>query len=86
MSRRLLTTAVALIGLIAAPGLASAQKGAAESRPAVMPFGAVGADGAAAIGAGLRLFPSPGAAAVAPATPTPAAVPVAPPPAASPVI
>jgi hypothetical protein len=86
MSRRLLTTAIALIGLIAAPGLASAQKGVADSRPAVMPFGAVGADGAAAIGAGLRLFPSPGAAAVAPAAPTPAAVPVAPPPAASPVI
>ena len=51
MSRRLLTTAAALIGLIAAPSLATAQKGPGDSRPAVMPFGAVGADGAAAIGA-----------------------------------
>lgn len=75
MARRLLTTAAALITLIAAPDLAFAQKGAAEGRPAVMPFGAVGADGAAAIGAGLRLFPSPGAAAIAPDSPTPAAVP-----------
>jgi hypothetical protein len=76
MPRRLLTTVAALITLIAAPDLASAQKVTAESRPAVMPFGAVGADGAAAIGAGLRLFPSAGAAAMAPSGPTPAAVPV----------
>jgi hypothetical protein len=84
MSRRLLTTAAALIGLLAAPGLAAAQKGGNDSRPAVMPFGAVGSDGAAAIGAGLRLFPaSAGAAVVAPATPTPtpAALPVTPQPA-----
>lgn len=70
MSRRLLTTAAALIGLLAAPGLASAQKGAAD-RPAVLPFGALGADSTAAIGAGLRLFPAPGDAAV-PVTPIPA--------------
>lgn len=75
MPRRLLTTAAALIALVAAPGLASAQKGAADSRPAVMPFGAVGPDGAAAIGAGLRLFPAPGVAAIAPSAPTAAAVP-----------
>lgn len=75
MPRRLLTTTATLFALLAAPGLAMAQKGGAESRPAVMPFGAVGADGAAAIGAGLRLFPAPGAAAIAPASPTPAAVP-----------
>lgn len=80
MSRRLLTTAAALIGLIAAPGLATAQKGPGDSRPAVMPFGAVGADGAAAIGAGLRLFPAATGATAAPAAP--AAVPAAPPPAA----
>lgn len=81
MSRRLLTTAAALIGLIAASGMATAQKSSADSRPAVMPFGAVGADGAAAIGAGLRLFPAPGAAAIAPAAPGPVAVPAAPTPA-----
>lgn len=75
MSRRLLTTAAALIVVMAAPGLALAQKGGSESRPAVMPFGAVGADGATALGAGLRLFPSPGAAAIAPTGPGPAAVP-----------
>ena len=80
MSRRLLTTAAALIGLIAAPGLATAQKGPGDSRPAVMPFGAVGADGAAAIGAGLRLFPAATGATAAPTAP--AAVPAAPPPAA----
>lgn len=80
MSRRLLTTAAALIGLIAAPSLATAQKGPGDSRPAVMPFGAVGADGAAAIGAGLRLFPAATGATAAPAAP--AAVPAAPPPAA----
>ena len=83
MSRRLLTTAAALIGLIAAPGMATAQKASAENRPAVMPFGAVGADGVAAIGAGLRLFPAPGAAALAPPAPSPVAVPAAPPAAAS---
>ncbi len=78
MSRRLLTTAAALIGLIAAPGLATAQKGPGDSRPAVMPFGAVGADGAAAIGAGLRLFPAATGATAAPAGPV--AAPAAPPP------
>lgn len=81
MSRRLLTTAAALIGLIAAPVVATAQKAAAQDRPAVMPFGAVGADGAAAIGAGLRLFPTATGATAAPAAP--AAVPATPPPASS---
>ncbi|MEO3471000.1 DUF6683 family protein [Roseomonas sp. CAU 1739] len=80
MSRRLMTAAAALIGLIAASGMATAQKATASDRPAVMPFGAVGADGAAAIGAGLRLFPTTGAAVLAPAAPTPAAVPSAPTP------
>lgn len=80
MSRPLLTTIAAVIGLIAAPGLATAQKGAGENRPAVMPFGAVGADGAAAIGAGLRLFPTASGAAAAPAAPV--AVPAIPAPAA----
>lgn len=80
MSRRLLTTAAALIGLIAVSDLAFAQKGQAESRPAVMPFGALGADGAAAIGAGLRLFPAP-AGTIAPPT---AAIAVPAPPAAQP--
>ncbi len=70
MSRRLLTTAAALIGLIAAPGFAHAQKGGGDDRPAVMPFGAVGADGAAAIGAGLRLFPAATGPAIAPPAPT----------------
>lgn len=85
MSRRLLTAAVS-IGLLATPALAFAQKGqaAADSRPAVMPFGAVGADGAAAMGAGLRLFPAGGSAPVAPAGPGPqtVSVPLAPPAAA----
>lgn len=76
MSRRLLTTAAALFGLIAAPGLAIAQKGGADSQPAVMPFGALGSDGAAAIGAGLRLFPAP--AGTVPAPTAPAAVPAPP--------
>ena len=84
MSRRLLTTAVAVIGLIAAPGLATAQKPAGENPPAVMPFGAVGADGAAAIGAGLRLFPTASGAAAAPTAP--AALPSAPPPAAPAIV
>lgn len=71
-------TAAALIGLIAAPQLAVAQKGQgpAESRPAVLSFGTLGADGAAAIGAGLRLFPTPGGAPVAPVGPAPVSVPV----------
>ena len=47
--------------LMAATLPAMAQKTAGESRPAVMPFGALGADGAAVTGAGLRLFPAPGA-------------------------
>jgi hypothetical protein len=74
MPRRLLTTTAALLGVIAAPGLALAQKGGADSRPAVMTFGALGPDGAAAIGAGLRLFPAPGAV-TAPPGPTPVVVP-----------
>lgn len=84
MSRRLLTTAAAVIGLLAAPGFASAQKATGENRPAVMPFGAVGADGSAAIGAGLRLFPTASGAAAAPTAP--AAVPSAPPPAAPAIV
>lgn len=74
MSRRLLTTAATLIGLIAAPGFAIAQKGGGDNRPAVMPFGAVGADGAAAIAAGLRLFPVATGTVIAPSAPTPAPV------------
>ncbi len=87
MSRRLLTAAAALIGLMAAPEFALAQKGQnpADSRPAVMPFGSVGADGTAAIGAGLRLFPAATGATVAPANPAPASVPVTPPSNALPV-
>ncbi len=89
MSRRLLTAAAALIGLMAAPEFALAQKGQnpADSRPAVMPFGSVGADGTAAIGAGLRLFPAAAGAPIAPANPAPApaSVPVAPPSNALPV-
>lgn len=73
MPRPLLAIA-AMLALGAAPGLVLAQKGTQrqDDRPAVMPFGAgaLGADGAAAIGAGLRLFP--GSAAQAPITPQPA--------------
>ncbi|MBW6401550.1 hypothetical protein KPL78_27110 [Roseomonas sp. HJA6] len=90
MPRRLLTAAAALIGLMAAPEFAFAQKGQnpAESRPAVMPFGSVGADGAAAIGAGLRLFPAAAGSPMAPANPAPApaSVPVAPSGAAGPAV
>lgn len=90
MSRRLLTAAAALIGLMAAPEFAFAQKGQnpAEARPAVMPFGSVGADGAAAIGAGLRLFPAAAGSPIAPANPapSPASVPVTPPPATAPTV
>ncbi|CAH0223425.1 DUF6683 family protein [Roseomonas sp. CECT 9278] len=70
--RHLLALALAI-----APGMAHAQKAGPESRAAVMPFGTIGNDGQAAIGAGLRLFPTQGAApVVAPLpTPAPAAVP-----------
>lgn len=68
-----------MIVALAQPTFALAQPGGADSRPAVMPFGAgaLGVDGAAAIGAGLRLFPAPGQGApqVAPA-PAPAAMPL----------
>lgn len=71
--------AVSAMAILAAPSLALAQKGGAESRPAVMDFGlgALGSVGSAAIGAGLRLSPAgPGAVALppppAPITPAPA--------------
>lgn len=63
---------VAVLALVAAPALANAQATGPDSRPAVMPFGTFGNDGQAAIGAGLRLFPGPGAPPVATPTPTPA--------------
>jgi hypothetical protein len=71
---------VAVMALAAAPGLALAQQ---DSRPAIMPFGAIGMDGQSAIGAGLRLFPGATAPAIvgappaapAPAAPSPAALP-----------
>jgi hypothetical protein len=47
-----------VLAIVAAPGLAQAQKSGQESRPAVMQFGALDGGGQAAIGAGLRLFPS----------------------------
>lgn len=65
---------VAMVALAAVPGLAVAQQ---DSRPAIMPFGAIGMDGQSAIGAGLRLFPGADAPAVVvapPATPAPAAL------------
>lgn len=49
-----------LLAVLAAPGPALAQEGTADSRPAVLTFDAarLGANGAAAVGAGLRLFPA----------------------------
>ncbi len=75
---------VVVLALVAAPGAALAQKAGPESRPAVMPFGALGNDGQAAIGAGLRLFPSPGAPPMV--APSPVPVPVAPIAVPSPVV
>lgn len=72
MSPRLRITAAALIGVLAAPSLAPAQPGGADARPAVLPYGRLGADSAAAVGAGLRLFPAPDGSMVAPVTPAPA--------------
>jgi hypothetical protein len=72
---RLLLRQLAILALAVAPGLALAQKAGPDSRPAIMPFGALGGDGQAAIGAGLRLFPAPGAAPAV--TPQPAPAPVA---------
>ncbi|MBR0681411.1 hypothetical protein GXW74_13020 [Roseomonas eburnea] len=68
---RSLFASIAIAALAAAPGLAQAQKSGEDSRPAVMSFGAggLGTDGAAAIGAGLRIFPAAGA------TPAPMPVP-----------
>jgi hypothetical protein len=73
--------------LVADPILAWAQRVEPESRPAVMPFGAgaLGADGAAAIGAGLRLFPAPGQPA-APLAPQPAPAPASMPLPSGPVV
>ena len=66
---------LAICLLATAPWPAAAQTSGQDSRPAVMNFGAgaLGGDGAAAIGAGLRLFPAaPGAQAPAPmVTPAP---------------
>jgi hypothetical protein len=61
---------MAVLALTMAPGALHAQK-STDSRPAVMPFGALGGDGQAAIGAGLRLFPAPDT----PALPQPQPVP-----------
>lgn len=77
---------LAICLLATAPWPAMAQKSGQDSRPAVMNFGAgaLGGDGAAAIGAGLRLFPAaPGAQAPAPIvtpapTPSPAIMPAPP--------
>lgn len=53
----------ALAACFAVPAVVHAQKATQDSRPAVAPFGVagLGADGAAVVGAGLRLFPAPGA-------------------------
>jgi len=79
---RFLLAPLAIATLAAAPGPVLAQKTGQDSRPAVMTFGAgaLGSDGTAAIGAGLRIFPATNA------TPAPAPVPgVTPaPPAATP--
>ncbi|WP_137126052.1 DUF6683 family protein [Roseomonas sp. HF4] len=71
---RLSLPQAALLAVLAAPGAALAQKDAGEARPAVMPFGAaaLGGDGAAAIGAGLRLFPGPAGGATVSPQPMPA--------------
>lgn len=78
MSRRLSITAAALIGALAAPPLAQAQPGGDDARPAVLPYGRLGADSAAAVGAGLRLFPAPEGSLAAPLTPAPASLPAPP--------
>lgn len=89
MARCLLTAAAALAGLLGTSGMAGAQQGTAEGRPALLPYGVLSPDGTAAVGAGLRLFPAPGEAVVVPITPAPApaaaAQPVPPPSAAMPV-
>ncbi len=63
----------ALIALAAAPCSALGQTGGANGSPAVLSFGvaALGAEGAAAIGAGLRLFPAPASAVVTVPMPSP---------------
>lgn len=66
-----------ILALAIAPGIALAQKAGPDSRPAVMPFGALGGDGQAAIGAGLRLFPAPDAPPAAMPLPSPTPSPVA---------
>lgn len=63
--QRLSVPTLAILALALAPAPVLAQK-ATDSRPAIMPFGALGGDGQAAIGAGLRLFPAPDAPAVVP--------------------
>jgi len=79
---RLSLTHAALLAALVAPGSVLAQKVGTDAAPAVMPFGAgaLGGDGAAAIGAGLRLFPGTGGGPVVSPHPAPAAAaaPVAP--------
>ncbi|MBP0465947.1 hypothetical protein J5Y09_18620 [Roseomonas sp. PWR1] len=72
MMRPFLIPGLAALAMAAMPALA--QKGQSDGAAMVLPFGAgsLGADGQAAIGAGLRLFPG------TPATPAPVPVPVAP--------
>lgn len=84
MHRPFLTFAT-MLALGATPGLAQ-QGHQQDSRPAVTAFGIdrLGADGAAAIGAGLRLFPGGGATQV-PITPQPEAGRMQPQPAALPL-
>jgi hypothetical protein len=65
----------AILALAIVPGIAQAQKTGPDSRPAVMPFGAIGGDSQAAIGAGLRLFPAPDAPPAAMPLPTPTPTP-----------
>ncbi len=73
--QRLSVPTLAVLALAFAQAPALAQK-ATDSRAAVMPFGALGNDGQAAIGAGLRLFPTTDAPAVQP-MPQPAPQPAA---------
>jgi hypothetical protein len=73
--QRLSVPTFAFLALALAPAPLLAQK-ATDSRPAVMPFGALGHDGQSAIGAGLRLFPTAQAPAVQP-MPQPAPQPAA---------
>ncbi|MBR0674398.1 hypothetical protein, partial [Neoroseomonas soli] len=78
---RFFLASATILALAMAAGPASAQKGGLE-RPAGLDLstGTLGADGAAAIGAGLRLFPAPGATASPPAPvvmPVPAPAPPA---------